>query len=724
MMPFIYLQPLVIAVLAATLPLLLSTGQNLEYEYSILTALLFLIFISLSKLLFKTRPLSVQQHSLVVVSSILVTFIPGAILFLTEQCPCSDRGWLFWHSFHVIPIGLLAFSLGDFLSFIKYRSRALTATVVFFAVVTYQFLLVIGETYLAGMAKSHGLIYGFLHGPIYDSLIIADDGTIKRQYFYGLISLAAFFGALEVRSVLAKRKQVFSALSAVMCVFAICFTISLDTYSSYPRSRQDLSYVLKTSATTKQAVFHYDSQKTSTKDFEEIKSQTIFHIKDLGEILKIQLNSPIHIYLYPDHETKKKAFGGHYTDVTDVRTPAIHITPRNFPHPTLRHELVHALLSRQGIAGLGFHPNMALTEGLAVAFDNAKRSIPLHQAAGYLIAENKIRDVKVLFSPLFWLESGSRSYAVAGSLFKYLAEAKGPESVLKLYSGSSWESVFGAESSTILEDWSNYVKSFYDRDTHELYSRGIFRSKGILFEKCPHTKASLRHDGDNLQLFHPSRYIGKKNRIKYLVENFPTEKSYVLASIKESQDTSITNQLEHFLKDGLSSLEDVQATLLLADKYVEAGQKDLAIKTLLALRNFVEHKNIGNFLASELSSRLRLLENRHPDNMIWYSVFTGKTRADSPPRSGAPWEFFNAYLTATHQALGLKELFDLLIPETVDTPSRVVWHNNLFRLAYKNDLYEIAKSQLEAMKRLEPARQHESTEMLKKYLSFKEQESN
>src|SRR5690606_30180103 len=137
------------------------------------------------------------------------------------------------------------------------------------------------------------------------------------------------------------------------------------------------------------------------------------------QVLAISEHPHIWIYVYADGRLKKTLFGAGETDVTDVYTPTVHITAESFPHSTLRHELVHALLSSHAPFGLGFHPNIAITEGFAEALAPRIRTLDLDVASAALISTGKLKNMENLFSPLFWLESGERSYTAAGSFLRY-----------------------------------------------------------------------------------------------------------------------------------------------------------------------------------------------------------------------------------------------------------------------------------------------------------------
>ncbi len=141
--------------------------------------------------------------------------------------------------------------------------------------------------------------------------------------------------------------------------------------------------------------------------------------------------------------------------------------------------------------GLGFHPNMALTEGLAEALAPTRRSLDLDTSSGYLIAKNKVGSIADLFSPLFWKESGSRAYTIAGSLMLYLIKNYDLSTVKRLYMGESLERVFPNKHKLIIEKWKEMVLSKYNASKSDIEAEALYRSPGVLRDICPHTKALL-----------------------------------------------------------------------------------------------------------------------------------------------------------------------------------------------------------------------------------------
>lgn len=701
---------------SALWPLLLPTGQNLEYEYSIIASYSVYVLFPLLKIFVPHRPLIGLHHLLVTASAILISYIPGAILFLLEVCKCSDKGWLFWHSFHLIPAILIVTCLGDITVFFRKKfGRSLSLLFFAFFIIS-QLILILDSTYLSGMGKAHGIFIGFLHGPIYDNLIITDNGTLRTQYFYTLIAIAAFIGTFEVRSTTPKLKQRYSVLVSIFAIGSILFLIGNDDYRSSARSPEDIKRFLPNSIKINGGTIHYRQNQISKGLLSSITSEATFHIEDLTKKLALKSQPHIEIFLYSDKESKKLLFGGYNTDITDVRTPAIHIKAENFPHSTMRHELVHALLSP--IAPLGFHLNMAITEGLAVALDSSYRPFSLDQASGYLLSEGKIKDPRKLFSPLFWMESGARSYTIAGSLLSFIIKNHGLNKVKKLYSGSSWNSVFKENSDQVIESWKSHISKAYDKKTHKLYTSRFYRSKGVLFNICPHTKASLRFDRNNLDFFHPSNYSADTNLTKYLVQRYPENKTYILNHLKndQSQTKNKERALSEFIKNPPESIEDIKALILLADEYVEKSEFKKASKTLNELEDIRTKKFLGNYLNSEISIRQELIKRKRTDDIFWYLVLAKKQKAETAPTKDAPWEYIYIYTTTSKVKPKTEFLNSFDVPTNLD--ARFIWLDLVITQAIANNEIDIASGLIDQLILLSSESQKEHYKMIKNFVEF------
>lgn len=714
------LMPLLVAFFSALLPLLSTPGSNLEYEYSLLVSYLFLIIYPASRIFIPFRPLIPIQHVLVIVATVLLSYLPGAIIFLLECGKCSDKGWFFWHTFHIIPIFIATFTLSDFYIYISKKTSKKVGIFLHSLFLLSQLMLVAHGTYFNGMAKTHGFFYGFLHGPIYDKLILVDNGTIRTQYFYFIIAIAMMLGSLSIRSARKSKKNLYSSLAAFLCFISTIFLWNGSNYYSSPDNNHQIERFLDKKFNASNFTILYSSTKTKDSSLDLLKNQISFHIEDLELQYGLRSNRKIEIYLYPDPIMKKKIFGGYHTDVADVRTPAIHISEENFPHSTLRHELVHAVLSEWGVLGLGFHPNMAITEGLAVALDPRERAFSLDQAAGYLVAEDKLSDPKEIFSPLFWTKSAARSYSVAGSLLDFIIANHGLDKAISLFSGESWNQVFKNDRDSIIPQWKKHVLSQYDRETQKLYTSRFFRSKGVLHERCPHTIASLALFSENQRLFHPSSYnIGSK-RYEFLNELFPENRSYELKMLRnlQLQEKITIDKLTNFINNPPTTTEDITALIYLADEYHREAENDKALETLKMLKKIDSEKSLGRFFSNSINLRYILLSRGQSDDYKWYSELARQNKAEPLPTIGSKWEYLFIYVSRHSQLPSLDYLDKFEPTPIIPATLKYTWYKKLIYKSIVDKRFNLAEKNIKKIKLVSSTQNRSHIEFLERFNQY------
>lgn len=677
-----------------------QTGSNLEYEYSLLASWLILVTVPLYKGMVATRPLFSSQFLILCAASILLTYIPGSIMFLGDICKCSDRGWLFWHSFHIPLAVMTGHVLGDFATLVqsKYSRRVSVSALCVF--ILFQLFLIIFATYGQGMAKAHGFFYGFLHGPIYDKLIIVDNGTLRLQYLYILIGIAAVFGLSSVRTVNAKHQKVYQTISSLTVLVATFFWFDHDRYLSQKKTPDAIREVLSEVKKDGPITLHYDPLEISMSQATSVLDLSHFHHTDLTRSLGLAKDVPVDVFLYGSAIQKKKLFGGYRTDVADVRTPAIHISYRSFPHPTLRHELVHALLAHRAPLGLGFHPNMALTEGVASILAPNRHALDSHQAAGHLLKERKIKNPDLLFSPLFWLESGTRAYTAAKSFLGYILESYGPDKMLRLYEGQSFFKVFGKDASSITAEWKTFVADVYDEETYKIFADRYFSSKGTLRDTCPHTKESLRFDSENLHLFHPSKYTGKQNRLRYLTESFPNDPYYQYLKIRDEikRGNLPSSEIKSKLAGQAKRIEGVYLRINHLDALVSERMIPEAHSALNELKELTNGKYLGSYLEMVLEIRERLLKGVSDKDLYWYDVLAGEQKNFQLPSPEDTLLYMIIYDLKRSVRPTLETMTQYMLDSELSYPLKYHWYGELFEESINQRKLEIATAMLSKLK--------------------------
>ncbi|MEZ4741730.1 MAG: hypothetical protein R3B45_04670 [Bdellovibrionota bacterium] len=458
------------------------------------------------------------------------------------------------------------------------------------------------------------LFIGFLHGPIYDTWIAVDAGILWTRGAHYFIACSLLALSWYKRTTLSK-----IALIVPISLWFLCSIMS-STYDSIKDGISSLNSLMPATLEGSGFTLHFrplapihkKRQSSAPVEIRKIYNQTAFHYSELQKLFAIDKLPHIEVYIYPDQDKKKLWFGGGDTDVTDVHTPSIHITTDGWNHPTLRHELVHALSSAFGYHGLGFHPNMAFTEGLAVALAPIERSISLDDGAAAILQSQRIDNLENLFSPYFWKESGTRAYTLAGSLISYLIKKYGFSGVKESYAGASWKKAFGKSKQKIISEWKEHIQKHFDKDRYKLYTEALYRHPGVFRSICPHSKADLRRARENRPFVRMRQPIGwhpSEDYWKWRQQLDPNDLASRLVSWKKEINEAVKNieQNPNRLKTWQKALnqarnkpakvlEDIEIAILESDILSKLGNRQQSIALIKSLIDFSQNHYLSDSL--------------------------------------------------------------------------------------------------------------------------------
>jgi hypothetical protein len=709
---------------AATLPLLSSAGLNLEYEYALLTAWLTLVLVPLVAALtpYRWLPALEGRYEVRPATEIvwmafvapLIVLAPGALLFASKACPCSKPGFAFWMAVLWVPAWVLAHAAYHLILRLRVGgTRRWLAGVGVFAALAVAAVSGASSLWFDPQKRAVNLVLGFLHGPIYDEWIAFDGGILLARGAHLALALALLFTVWW-------RGRISTAPAAALA-YATWIGLGLfaGQFPSVKRGEEALDDLLHAKVEGAGFTLHYRPGKKSEQAadaeggspavppvaIQRLVRDAEFHMAELQETLGEGARTPVQIYVYPNEDVKKLWFGGGATDVTDVRTPSVHITTSSWPHPTLRHELVHALASGFGYHGLGFHPNLAFTEGLAVALAPEPRSLPLDAGAAALLDSGRLPDVGTLFTPLFWKVSGARAYTVAGSLIRWLVETKGIGGVKALYGGKSWDDAFGASRETLVAEWRERVMKDFDKERNAVYAEALFRSPGILGELCPHSKADLargRDEGVFVRMRQPAGWDPEQDLQPWLTALAPNAKETRLRGWRKELRTVAgerfppQGRLETW-KETLAraranppeALEDVELAILESDVARLIGDAEASVQILEALETFGQTKYLGDGLTREVAARLAVERQVAKESRVewrrylagWRRTFPSSAPAATAGEGSEPWIL--AYLRVRNEKeapLDVEALGRILAQATPDRQLPATFHVEWYRL--------------------------------------------
>lgn len=605
--------------------LLWEPARNLEYEYAlvlswaIIVACLVISFYFLQPQVKSWARLTSGRFVHLLLMP-FVTLIPGAVLFTTRLCACSEAGFLFWLILLVVPACWLG--VGIICATQRLKEEQPKWVWVIPAIISLVLISMLSAMWFLPQKRATNLLLGFLHGPIYDRFIPLDAAIIWARGTHAAIGiwLIVWGGRLFQR-----RSQHGLKIAGAVLLLSLAWS-SIQPSQSHGLWSLDTS--LPDVVRAKSIELHY--KKTDLRSAELASMLAFdgeFHLKEITDALGAPLPSPIKVYAYSSETQKKLLFGGGETDITDVWTPSVHIRLEESPHPTLRHELVHAAASYVSWHGIGFHPNMVITEGLAMALAPTENSVGFDRTAASLFKTGRLDSIRGILDPLgFWSEAGSRSYVIAGSLLRWIIARYGPQAVRSIYSGQSIENVTGQTESILIETWMKDVLTQYNEED-DLLVESMTREPSVLNDQCPHSLADLgrpSNQGVLVQLRQPMGWtpdLLPEWRLNLDPGDREARLDLMRIEIGKAAKSGVTSQSN--INQWITSLErsshwpplvveDIEAKLIISDLQSLAGRSEESRSLLSRIYEVFKVKNPGNILRRQVEARLAIEQINDP----------------------------------------------------------------------------------------------------------------
>ncbi len=650
----------------ASLPFAFGIARNLEYEYASLTAWLQLVIFPCFALAYPSQR---NLHLLPVMDKTpwykitgwlfivgpLLALLPGSYAFLFKLCKCQPQEFLFWMGIQWFPAWLLAnalvFGIWRLRAFGYMRGKLIAAVVLIYGALLIQAAAIL---WFAPQKRLTHLLLGFLHGPIYDTWIPVDTGIVLARLSHALAA------GLLLIAVCWRRTGTAWIWTMLLTASWLGTSYSAGQFKSTGSGATRLNTYLVEQLKHPHFTLHYRDSKRLTASEEvplairRLYHDAAFHAEELVQLFGERATKHVDIYVYPDQLSKKLWFGGGATDVADVFTPSIHITPGNWPHGTLRHELVHAMAADFGFHGLGFHPNMAFTEGLAMALAPTESNLSYDESVAALLHAKKLPQPTAIFSPLFWREASNRAYVVAGSLINYLIDTKGIQAVADLYSGKSWQQVIGGDSRETIAAWHQHVQREYDAERYALYTEAVFRDPGVWRGLCVHSRATLRQERSQslfTRLRQPPGWSPDIDYWEWRAKLDPLDQQAKLNLMRlDAANLTVTNTKASDIQQTLDklttikrwppkSLEDIELTILESDLHILLGDQKRSEELLRMLVNLATQKNIGADLQRQVEARLLLYQLGDTNFRVAWTRYLGgwRTKPPVPLQNTEPW---------------------------------------------------------------------------------------
>lgn len=414
---------------------------------------------------------------------------------------------------------------------------------------------------------------GYVPGPLYDEELLVPASLL--WFRLATLCLALGLGALL------SRRPVVAALALV--VFA---TLELNgDRLGFRTTDERLAAELGGRLETDELVLFYPAG-FKDEDVSRFLGDVRFRLHQNEAFFGARPPGKVRVWFYPSAAEKQRLVGAKHTHFAKPWRREVHVHGLAFPHPVIKHELVHAMAAPWGAGPFGvtatlggLFPHVGIIEGLAVAADNPVDELSLHQWAAAMKKKGLLPGVAGLMTnDGFYAAPHTRAYTTAGSFLRYLGDTRGKDRLRALYRDGDFEGAFGAPLPALAAQYEAFLDTVPLEADAVNQAFGRF-SRGSLFDRpCAREVGRLSADAAGAE---PSRARALLARCRALQ---PDEPSHALAEAQLLRRLSETEAARRVLDAELQRLEQeptpwADAALERADLAQEEG--DLVTATRL-----------------------------------------------------------------------------------------------------------------------------------------------
>ncbi len=197
-------------------------------------------------------------------------------------------------------------------------------------------------------------------------------------------------------------------------------------------------------------------------------------------------------YIYGSADQKKRLMGARHTSIERPGADEMHLNNASFPHPVLKHELVHVMSAAFGNRLFGGSYWIGFHEGLAEAVDWQDAPMNPHEWSRAMRELGLAPPLENLLSMTgFWTAASSRSYTLCGSFVRFLIDRYGLPAFKQAFPDGAVEASYGRTPAELIAEWETFVDGITLREDQLRIARARFIRPAIFRRHCPHEVAAL-----------------------------------------------------------------------------------------------------------------------------------------------------------------------------------------------------------------------------------------
>jgi tetratricopeptide (TPR) repeat protein len=433
----------VTAIVCACFPLADHIGFELAMALTIVSALVTPLVGVAAIRRERLLELSAQRFGWAALSAGLVGLVGvlGAVGIIVlnglRRPSCEPFAGAVWLVLLPVPTTFLAGALGAFAQARSSTTKRAAAWIVL--IETGTLLWSLSSLYWGPSFFLFDHLFGYFPGPLYDEVIVTSSAIVL---FRGLTLLWALTAAIAASASpltgAPRRKRL--AWAVILALSCVGVSARWGPTIGFRSTDAQIADVLGGKRLIDHLEVHYP-REWPDKMVEQFLHDAAFRASQVEAALGITPTHTVRVWLYRSAEEKRRLVGASGTSFAKPWRHEIHINASAFPHPVIRHELVHAFAAETcpgafNVPG-GLFPNTPLIEGFAVAFDQENDGMTLMHWAKAMRAAHLAPNIPALLSESgFFATSPARAYSYAGAFIRFLIERFGKAKVLELYASN------------------------------------------------------------------------------------------------------------------------------------------------------------------------------------------------------------------------------------------------------------------------------------------------
>jgi hypothetical protein len=487
---------------AGSLPLLEAPGYELGEAGALLAALLAAPLGIAAWRLERGReapsPAAAALGAAGVVCALVAALFAGA-LARAAFGPCSAAGRAAgFLPLLAVPSALLGAALAVAAA-AAVRGRRAAAALLYTCAALASLALSLREAYLGPAAFVFDPLLGAFPGPIYDEALVPELRTLLFRT--GAAALAAAVAALAEAAV-RWRAGGARAAAGPLAALALAAAGAAGTRAGLSAlglsgEREVIQRELGGRRDGPRCTILLPSEKPPAQA-EALLAECEFHHADLSHALGIADPPHVTVYVHRSAAEKRRLVGASATDFAKPWLAELHVVDAPLPHPTLRHELVHAVAGAAA-GGLFRVPARALlfvstglVEGIAVALETPRSRWTVHEWSRAARAQRLLPDVRRIVGPAgFWSEPPARAYTAAGSFLRFVLERHGAAAVREAYHTGDLARATGEPLDALAAEWERFLDGLTLPAGLEAVARERLSRGSIFTRTCAREVASL-----------------------------------------------------------------------------------------------------------------------------------------------------------------------------------------------------------------------------------------